>query len=190
VSKGLACVGTVAHHEPGVSLNGRDNEGVKYSEGPTAAAKVLIAAPIEIVWALVTDINLPARFSNEFRGAEWVDLGPALGSRFVGRNWHKALGEWETISIVNRYEPPRAFGWCVTDVDNPSASWWFELHEQPDGVLLCQGTRMGPGASGLSIAIAAMPEKEERIISRRLQEFEENMRATLEGIKRLAERTA
>ena len=32
-----------------------------------------------------------------------------------------------------------------------------------------------------------MPEKEERIIARRLAEFEANMRATLDGIKRLAE---
>jgi hypothetical protein len=32
-----------------------------------------------------------------------------------------------------------------------------------------------------------MPEKEERIVARRLEEWEANMRATLEGIKRLAE---
>ena len=32
-----------------------------------------------------------------------------------------------------------------------------------------------------------MPEKEERIIARRLEEFERNMQATLEGIKQLAE---
>jgi hypothetical protein len=39
----------------------------------------------------------------------------------------------------------------------------------------------------LSIAITAMPDKEERIVARRLEEFATNMRATLEGIKRLAE---
>jgi hypothetical protein len=150
---------------------------------------VVIDAPIETVWGLVTDINLPARFSSEFRGAEWVGGGPSLGARFVGRNWHKAMGEWETTSIVNRYEPPRAFGWCVSDVDNPSSSWWFELHEERDGVRLRQGVRMGPAPSGLTIAITAMPDKEERIIARRLQEFDENMRATLEGVKRIAEQT-
>ena len=46
---------------------------------------------------------------------------------------------------------------------------------------------MGPAPSGLSIAINAMPDKEERIVARRLEEFEANMRATLDGIKRLAE---
>jgi hypothetical protein len=47
--------------------------------------------------------------------------------------------------------------------------------------------RMGPAPSGLSIAIEAMPDKEEKIIARRLAEHERNMRANLEGIKLLAE---
>ena len=163
---------------------------MRYDEGPTAHAEVLIDATLDRVWELVTDINLPAQFSNEFRGATWIDAGPAAGARFVGRNWHKATGEWETVSIVNRFEPMRAFGWCVTDADEPSSTWWFELAEESQGVRLRQGARMGPAPSGLSIAITEMPEKEERIVARRLEEFEANMRATLEGIKRLAEQGA
>jgi hypothetical protein len=46
---------------------------------------------------------------------------------------------------------------------------------------------MGPGPSGLTAAIERMPDKEERIIERRLQQHGENMTATIEGIKRLAE---
>ena len=87
---------------------------MRYEDGPATEAEVLIEAPIETVWALVTDINLPARFSDEFRGAEWLDDEHDVGSRFVGRNWHKALGEWETTSIVDRCEPMRTFGWRVT----------------------------------------------------------------------------
>src|SRR5205823_13225814 len=112
------------------------------------------------------------------------------GARFVGRNWHKALGGWETVSIVNRYEPMRSFGWSGTDAENPSSTWLFELERNDDGVQLRQGTLMGPAPSGLNIAIAAMPVKEERIIARRLEEFEVNMKATLDGIKRLAEQTS
>ena len=163
---------------------------MRYEEGPTAEADVLIDAPVERVWELVTDINLPARFSNEFRGATWIDAGPALGARFAGRNWHKAMGEWETLSIVNRFEPMRTFGWCVTDLDEPSSTWSFELEPEAEGVRLRQRARMGPAPSGLNIAISAMPEKEERIVARRLEEFESNMRATLEGIKNIAEHGA
>jgi hypothetical protein len=35
-----------------------------------------------------------------------------------------------------------------------------------------------------------MPDKEERIVARRLEEHERNMRATLDGIKALAEERA
>jgi uncharacterized protein YndB with AHSA1/START domain len=160
---------------------------VKYADGPTTRVEVVIDAPVERVWALVTDIDLPARFSAEFLGARWLDDECGVGSRFTGRNQHKAMGEWETTSIVDRYEPMRAFGWSVTDVDNPSASWWFELEEVPGGVRVCQAMRMGPGRSGLNIAIDAMPDKEERIIARRLEEHAANMQLTLDGIKDLAE---
>lgn len=163
---------------------------MRYADGPTVEVEVLVHAPVERVWDLVTDIELPARFSAEFLGATWLDEGPQRSARFVGRSHHDALGEWETTSTVTRFEVYRAFEWAVTDPEHPSSSWWFELDEEPDGVRLRQGTRMGPAPSGLSIAITAKPEKEERIIARRLEEFERNMRATLDGIKQLAEAEA
>ena len=161
---------------------------MRYDEGPSVEVDVVVQAPAQRVWGLVTDIGLGARFSAEFKGAEWLDPGPAVGARFVGRNAHPALGEWETTSWVNLYEPGRAFGWAVSDPDSPSATWWFRLSDDGGGgVRLAHGGRMGPARSGLSIAIDAMPEKEERIIARRLEEWERNMRATVEGIKALAE---
>jgi hypothetical protein len=160
---------------------------VRYEGGPSIEVDVLIHAPIERVWQLVIDINLPARFSTEFLGADWLDDVLCAGARFRGRNHHSAMGEWETTSFVTRYEPLQVFGWAVTDPDNPSSSWWFELEQEPSGVRLRQGTRMGPAPSGLTIAITAMPDKEERIIARRLQEYDTNMRATVQGIKQLAE---
>ena len=160
---------------------------MKYADGPTVEVDIVIAAPIGEVWELVSDIELPARFSAEFLGARWLDGEPAVGARFAGRNHHDAIGEWETTSYIARYEPCRAFEWAVTSLEDPSASWWFELSEEPGGTRLRQGMRIGPARSGLSGAIDAMPDKEEKIIARRLAEHEANMRATLEGIKRLAE---
>jgi hypothetical protein len=76
----------------------------------------------------------------------------------------------------------------VSDPSEPSASWRFELSPDGDGTLLRQSMRMGPGPSGLNVAIDAMPDKEELIIERRQQEHRANMTATLEGIKALAEK--
>jgi uncharacterized protein YndB with AHSA1/START domain len=162
---------------------------MRYADGPTAEVEVHVDAPPAAVWAIVSDINAPARFSEEFLGADWVDGadGPAVGARFQGRNQHTAVGEWETTSIVTDLEPERRFAWAVTDPDNPSASWRFELEPDGDGTRLRQWMRMGPGRSGLSPAIDAMPDKEEKIIARRLREHEQNMRLTVEGIKALAE---
>jgi uncharacterized protein YndB with AHSA1/START domain len=160
---------------------------MKYADGPTVEVDILVAAPIERVWALVSDIDLPARFSGELLGARWIDDTPKVGARFAGRSHHDALGNWETTSFVARYDPPRAFEWAVSDLEAPSASWWFDLDEAANGTTLRQGMRMGPAPSGLSLAITAMPDKEEKIIARRLAEHERNIQATLEGIKQLAE---
>jgi uncharacterized protein YndB with AHSA1/START domain len=162
---------------------------VRYADGPTAEAEVYVAAPLERVWALVSDINLPARFSTEFQGAEWLDEAaePAVGRRFVGRNDHPAIGRWETTSEIVACEPPHMFCWAVSGAASPSATWRFELIAEGDGTRLRHWMQMGPAPSGLNVAIDAMPDKEERIIARRQAEHESNMRATVEGIKALAE---
>jgi hypothetical protein len=47
--------------------------------------------------------------------------------------------------------------------------------------------RMGPGRSGLSLAIDAMPDKEEKIVFVRMREFEHSMTRTVAAIKTLVE---
>lgn len=162
---------------------------MRYADGPTAELDTTIEAPPERVWPLVTDITLPARFSSEFQGARWIDGadGPAVGARFRGRNHHPARGEWETTSTVVAVEDERVFEWRVGDPEQPSACWRFELLPEGTGTRLRQWTRLGPGPSPLTAAIASMPDKEERIIERRLSEHRTNMEATLAGIKALAE---
>jgi uncharacterized protein YndB with AHSA1/START domain len=161
---------------------------VKYADGPTTEVEVEVEAPVERVWALVTDIDLPARFSSEFQGAHWLDDGPAVDARFVGRNQHPAAGTWETTCVVTECTWHRTFEWAVGDPGFPSARWRFDLEPQAGGgTRLRQWMQMGPGPSGLTPAIEAMPDKEERIIARRLEEHRANMGATLAGIKELAE---
>ena len=57
-----------------------------------------------------------------------------------------------------------------------------------DGVLIRQWGRMGPGPSGLTVGIAAQPEKEARIVARRMAEWQQNMQANLDWIRSQAER--
>jgi uncharacterized protein YndB with AHSA1/START domain len=158
------------------------------ADEPGTSAEVVIAAPPERVWALVSDIELPARFSEEFLGASWVGGdGPAVGASFVGRSTHPAMGEWEAESFVEVYEEGRRFGWATVDPSNPGSRWCFELEPVDGGTRLRYSMSIGPGPSGLSIAIEAMPDKEPRILQRRLTEHHAKMVRTLQGIAELAE---
>ncbi|AZS89081.1 SRPBCC family protein [Streptomyces griseoviridis] len=164
--------------------------GARYADGPTVEVRTWIDAPPERVWPLVSDIALMPELSDELRSAEWLDgaTKPALGARFLGRSRHDALGEWSTTSYVVECAPARAFAWAVQDVAEPTALWRFGLRAERGGTELTEWVRMGPGSSGLSRAIERMPEKEQKIVFVRLREFERNMTATLDRIKRLAER--
>jgi len=157
---------------------------VRYADGPTVEVTRRIAAPADDVWLLVSDINLPARFSSEFAGAEWIGgaQGVALGACFEGHNRHDAIGEWTTTSTIVECDRGRTFAWAVGDAGHPSATWRFDLEPDGDNTLVTFAARIGPGRSGLTPAIEAMPDKEERIIERRLAEFCRNMEATLDGI--------
>jgi len=161
---------------------------VKYADGPRAEVTIEIDAPPAAVWALVTDVDLPARFSDELQGAEWIDgAEPALGSRFRGTNRHPLAGEWTTESTIVEFDPERAFAWAVGYLDDVAATWRFSLEPTGDGTRLTMSARMGPGPSGLTPAIEARPDREDDIVDRRLGEWRANMTATVEGMKELAE---
>jgi hypothetical protein len=155
---------------------------VKYADGPTVEVETVIDARPAVVWALVSDITTPVRFSEELQEARWIDA-----ERFVGRSRHPAIGEWETTCTVVTREAEREFGWVVGDPAHPSAAWRFTVEPAGSRTRLRQWMRMGPAPSGLNVAIEARPDKEERIVARRLEEHRANMQTTVDGIKRLAE---
>ncbi|MEV6279953.1 SRPBCC family protein [Nocardia sp. NPDC051832] len=163
--------------------------GQVYADTPVIAVDTYIDAPPSSVWELVSDIHLMPTLSSEVRDVAWLDdaTAPGVGRRFVGRNAHPSLGEWETICTVVEYQPPARFAWAVGDPGHPSSVWRFSLRAQGAGTLLEQQAQMGPARSGLSFAIDAMPEKEQKIVFVRLREFENGITANLAAIKQLAE---
>jgi uncharacterized protein YndB with AHSA1/START domain len=166
-----------------------EDEPVRFADCPTTETEVFIAAPPEQVWPLVTEIMTPAKFGTELQEASWEDAdgSPRLGARFTGRNFHPARGEWQTTSTIVDFDPVRRFGWAVGDPDVPSAVWRLELAPEGSGTRLRYWAQMGPGPSGMTVIIEKMPDKEEKIIGRRLEEWQANMAATINGIKEMAE---
>lgn len=162
---------------------------MKYADRPTTTISIDIDATPAEVWELVSDIGLPSRFSTEVSGAEWIDDGPALNARFVGHSSHDAIGEWTTTCVITGYEEQRLFEWSVIGRDDDVSSIWrYTLDDLGGGsTRLGYWFQMGPGRSGLNFAIDRMPDKEERIVERRLAEHASNMERVVAGIKHLAE---
>jgi len=131
----------------------------------------------------------------EHRGLEphrFIEIHPcpaAVGATFIGRSRHEALGEWETPSFVEVLVEGRSFGWSTVDMTNPGSRWRYDLVPEDGGTRLRYSMSIGPGPSGISIAIEAMPHKEPRILLRRLTEHHANMLRTVEGVRDLAEAT-
>ena len=164
---------------------------MKYADCPTVEVSTEIAADPGAVWQLVSDIELSSRFSTEVSGADWLEgsNGPALGARFVGHSAHDAIGEWTTTCIVTGFEEERVFEWSVIGRDDDVSSIWrWTIDDLGNGTVgLKYWFQMGPGRGGLNHAIEAMPDKEERIVARRLDEHRVNMERVVTGVKELAE---
>ncbi|MFJ7246876.1 SRPBCC family protein [Kitasatospora sp. NPDC098652] len=173
---------------------------MRYADGPGADCEVFVGATVERLWALVTDIALPARHSPELQRVAWLDGadGPAPGARFEGYNRRAGMPDWRTVSEVVEVVEHRAFVWAVLDADGrfgapvtdatgALARWRFELRPEDGGTLVRHSVVLGPGRSGVTRAIDARPEAEEKIVAFRLGELRTGMTATLEGIKSMAE---
>ena len=92
-----------------------------------------VDAPVEAVWALVSDPTRYAEWSPENSGARWVRgaSGPAVGARFRGAN-RNGWRRWSTDCRVVECDAPRRFAFDVSSVGIPVARWAYEV-EPADG---------------------------------------------------------
>lgn len=158
---------------------------MRYRDCPTVEVAERIPCDAATAWALVTDIQLPVRCSSELKAVEWVGGADRIapGARFRGHSEHPAFGAWETECEVVEVDPQRRWVWNVFGPDGVGATWAFEIDTVRDGVIVRQWARMGPGPSGLTVAITATPELEGRIVARRLNEWADGMRVNLAWIR-------
>jgi uncharacterized protein YndB with AHSA1/START domain len=159
---------------------------MRFADGPSVEVDTYVDAPPERVWPIAIDLTRMGEWSSENKGGEWLDGEPGLGKKFRGVNQREDF-KWETVSVVTQFDPPRVFEWKVGDPGNPAATWRYDLAPEGSGTRLRQFALLGPGPSGLTMAIERMPDKEERIIANRCEEQRRNMTATVEGIKAAAE---
>jgi len=159
---------------------------MRYRDCPTVEVSERMAVDVPTAWAAVTDISLPTRFSAEIQAVAWLDgaTEPVVGARFEGHNRNEHLGEWTTTCTVAEVDAPHRWTWEVSSGGSEAwSTWGFEIDPVRDGIVVRQWMRMGPGRSGLNIAIDAMPDREGRIIEVRLAEHRTAMAANLAGLR-------
>jgi uncharacterized protein YndB with AHSA1/START domain len=165
---------------------------MRLSDGPTVQVEIDIDAAREIVWALVTDPARMGDFSPENLGGSWDEpfTGPEVGASFTSQNRWGDM-EWEMTTTVTQAEANRAFTFVTGDPNEPSATWRYQFHPRKGGgTRLVESMQFGTGFSGTTARILEVPEKEEFVIAARTLEHRDNMRRTLEAIKKVAEEQA
>lgn len=145
---------------------------------------VFMAASAERVWSLVSDVRNTGRFSPETFEAEWLDgaTGPAIGARFRGhvrRNGKAWMVYWTTCTITE-CEAGRVFGFEVQGFrGSPSVIWTYRFEPVSGGVNVTESFQIGPSLALRIYALFAGRFRTRTNI--------DNMRATLERVKSVAE---
>lgn len=108
---------------------------------PTASARLEIAAPVDEVYRLITDLDTLAGVSEELESCEWLDnvTVPAPGARFRGTN-RNGDKSWETVATVRVVEPGERFAFDVDDGETPVSHWRYEIVPTEVGCVVAERT--------------------------------------------------
>lgn len=161
---------------------------MRLRDNPTIEVTRTLPCTPERAWSLVTDIALPTAVAGELQRVEWLDgaTGVAVGARFRGHNADPEIGEWFTEPEIIEVEDGRRWVWVVGAVEDPLATWGFEVEPAQGGALVRQWARAGTGASPFSRYIEQHPDREAQIIDYRLGIWEAGMEANLAELERRA----
>jgi uncharacterized protein YndB with AHSA1/START domain len=111
----------------------------------SCTASIDIAAPVDVVWNLVSDVTRAGEWSVECRSCEWLGgaTGPAPGARFRGRNRRNAT-LWTRTCEVLAVDPPKRFVWRTlpTRLLPDSTEWTVEIADGGDHTRLTESMRI------------------------------------------------
>jgi uncharacterized protein YndB with AHSA1/START domain len=145
---------------------------------------VLIAAPPERVYELVSDPMRMAQWSPECVGCRWIGGATSAvpGARFRGRS-RNGWRRWTTTSTITDLAPGDRFAWEVTYFGQPVARWEYRIEAHADEVRLVETVedRRGPLLRAVSPYITGSRDRSTRNAA--------TMATTLEAIKATAEAT-
>ncbi|MET3960439.1 uncharacterized protein YndB with AHSA1/START domain [Marmoricola sp. OAE513] len=100
---------------------------------------VVVPAPPEAVWAVLTDVTRVGEWSHEATGARWVQGdGPTAGNAFKGTNRLRWI-RWSRPCTVVESVPGVRFAWTTNGgLAGDATRWSFELEAVPEGTRITE----------------------------------------------------
>jgi uncharacterized protein YndB with AHSA1/START domain len=143
---------------------------------------VVIAAPAERVYELISDPMRMALWSPECVGCRWIGgaTAPAEGARFRGKS-RNGWRRWTTTSTITEMRSGDRFAWEVSYFGQPVARWEYRIEPHDGGVRLVETVddRRGRLLRALSPYITGSRDRSTRNAA--------TMETTLQAIKATAE---
>jgi uncharacterized protein YndB with AHSA1/START domain len=93
-----------------------------------------IAAPVEQVWAMVSDLTRMGEWSPENERVEWLGgaTAPQPGAKFRGTN-RNGNKKWDTLATIVAVEPCRLLSFRVTAAGFKVAEWRYTFESTATG---------------------------------------------------------
>ena len=99
-------------------------------------ARIVINAPVEAVWDVLSDVTRVGEWSGECRQCEWVGDSAALapGARFRGTS-RRGLMRWTRLNEVDVADAPNEMVWhtIFSTLQRDSTEWTVRLRPTLDG---------------------------------------------------------
>jgi len=98
------------------------------------SVSVEIKAPVEKVWAMITDLPRMGEWSPENQGGQWVGGASqaAVGAKFKGRN-NNGKRSWSTSVLVNACEEQKKFSFGLMVFGKNWCDWVYDIESIPTG---------------------------------------------------------
>lgn len=137
----------------------------------------------EAIYDIVSDVTRTGEWSPVCQKCWWEDGGgPRAGAKFTGRNVTPER-TWETVSTVTAAEPGREFAWEVGD---GLVRWGYRIEPVNGRSRLTETWEFT--TAGQEFFVSRFGDNAPALIDGATQTAHDGIHATLEAIKRIAEK--
>ena len=151
----------------------------------TDSAEVVIAAPADRIYGLISDLPRMGEWSPECTAVEWTgdSTSPEIGATFVGHNvgGPRGLLKWTRTGTVRAASPGREFAFATSEGGHEGVVWRYELDAVPGGTRVRESYRVERIPAWARIV---------DVPTNRARELRQSMQHTLARLKAAAEDAA